>query len=233
MSRYSPAMPRRQSVLSAIAIVLLAASVQAAGPGEISQETLRSVSRVGGVLQAWWLPPEYWLAAAEKQGWPEEKLAELRDRVRHYFVLGVIDAKIDGTQLGFAEHTEIAERISVERNGTAVAPLRVFDPSLARVIPELSYFLRISLGPLQEGLRLLFFPNLSDGGEAILVGSGEGELLVRYRPSGDAESTEFIWRSPLTSVAGTRSCPEGREPLEASWRFCPWHGVEVKPGRAE
>ena len=226
-------MPRNQSILSAVAIVLLAASVQAATPGEISQETLRSVPRAGGVLQAWWLPTEYWVTVAEKQGWPEEKVAELRDRVAHYFVLGVIDATLDGTQLGFAEHPEVVRRISVERNGEAVEPLRSFDPSLTKMIPELSYLLRISLGPLHQGLKLLFFPNLSDGGEAILVGSGEGELRVRYRPGGAAEETHFLWRSPLTSVVGPTTCPEGGEPLEASWRFCPWHGVKVKPGPAD
>jgi hypothetical protein len=233
MSRYSPAMPRSQSILSAVAMLLLAASVQAGTPGEIAQETLRSAPRGTGVLQAWWLPPEYWVAAAEKQGWPEDKLADLRDRIAHYFVLGVIDATLDGSQLGFTDHPDVVKRISVERNGEAVEPLRIFDPSLAQTVPQLSYFLRLSLGPLQQGLKLLFFPNLNAEGEAILVGSGEGELRVRYRPGGDAEPTDFLWRSPLTSIVGPTSCPEGGEPLEASWKFCPWHGVKLKPAPAD
>jgi hypothetical protein len=199
MSRYSPAMPRSQSIVSAVAILLLAAPVQAATPGEISQETLRSAPKGGRVLQAWWLPPEYWVASAEKQGWPEEKLADL------------------------------VKRISVERNGEAVEPLRIFDPSLAQTVPQLSYFLRVSLGPLQQGMKLLFFPNLNAEGEPILLGSREGEVRVRYRPGGDAAPTEFLWRSPLTSIVGPTSCPEGGEPLEASWKFCPWHGVKLKP----
>jgi hypothetical protein len=229
MSRYSPAMPRSQSIVSAVAILLLAAPVQAATPGEISQETLRSAPKGGRVLQAWWLPPEYWVASAEKQGWPEEKLADLRDRIAHYFVLGVIDATLDGAQLAFAEHPEVVKRISVERNGEAVEPLRIFDPSLAQTVPQLSYFLRVSLGPLQQGMKLLFFPNLNAEGEPILLGSREGEVRVRYRPGGDAAPTEFLWRSPLTSIVGPTSCPEGGEPLEASWKFCPWHGVKLKP----
>jgi hypothetical protein len=223
-------MSRARLLLLAVPIALLAAPVLAAGPGEIAQETQRSVAGASGVFQVWWLPSEYWEAAAKRQSWPEEQLKALEGRIRNYLVLGVIDATLGGTKLSFAEHADIAEQIAVERNGTAIKPLRQLDPSLAKMIPELSYFIRISLGPLQEGLRLLFFPNLSDAGETILTGSGAGELRVGYRPEGAAEPVDFRWRGPLTSVAGRRTCPEGGEPLEASWRFCPWHGVELGSG---
>jgi hypothetical protein len=222
-------MPRGRILLAGLFVALLAARALAVGPGEIAQETLRSAPRSTGVLQVWWLPAEYWEAAAEKQSWSAEQRRELRERIRNYFVLGVLDATLGGTSIAFAEHAEIAERMSVERNGSGIEPLRKIDPRLAAMIPELSYFIRVSLGPLKEGMRLLFFPNLAERGEPVLSGSRSGELRVRYRPEGAPEPTEFRWRPPLTSIVGSATCPEGGEALEASWTFCPWHGVKVRP----
>jgi hypothetical protein len=213
------------SLLSAF----LAAPALAVRPGEIAQETLRSEPRTGRVLQAWWLPPEYWEAAAERYEWSAARRKELRERIHNYLVVAFIDASLGGAKIEFADHAQIAERVTVERNGTALEPLRRLDPALAQMIPELSYFLRVSLGALQEGVKLLFFPNLDERGEPVLSASGRGALRVRYRLGGASEPVEFAWRAPLTSIVGPATCPSGGEPLEASWKFCPWHGVEVKP----
>jgi hypothetical protein len=219
----------RALLLSLLAASLAAPALAAGSAGEIAQETLRSEPRAGRVLQAWWLPPEYWEAAAERQSWPKKRRQDLRERIRSYLVIAFIEANLARTKLEFAEHREIAERISVERSGTPIEPLRRLDPTLAEMIPELSYFLRVSLGALQDGVRLLFFPNVTESGEPILNGSRHGALRVVYRLDGEPEPVRFEWRAPLTSVVGAATCPEGGEALQASWRFCPWHGVEVKP----
>ncbi len=229
-SRYSPRMLpiARRVLLATLAAALQAGSALAADPGQVIDETVRTAREGRSVMQAWWLPTQYWEAAAVSQGWPEERRVDLRERVRNYLVLAILDTDLSSGAVAYADHHEILERLSVERNGERVEPLRRIDPRLTRMLPALSYFIRIATGPLKDGVKLFFFSNVDSSGKPILDGAERGELRLRYGKPGQNGRRDFRWHSPLTSVAGPRRCPKGGEPLEASWTHGPWHGVKIR-----
>jgi hypothetical protein len=213
--------------LALSAAVLTADRARAARAGAIAKETTRVEERAGGVLQIWWLPAEYWADAAVELGWDDARVEDTRDRLSGYIVLAVLEATPGPEGIRFEEHTEIAERLTLERGGEKVAALRKLDPQLTTMVPDLAYPMRVSLGPLGHGVRLLFFPNLDDAGQPVVSAAREGRLEMHYLVSGESEPRVLVWRPPLTSVLGPMTCPKGGEPLEANWKFCPWHGVPL------
>jgi hypothetical protein len=208
------------------ALQLTAPPALAAGTASIAHETTRTQQVGRRVINLWWLPTEYWEASARELGWSEERVDGVRRLARGYVILAVLDARAgnDG-KIEHRKHADLVQRLSVRRNGERLDALRQLNPAFSEQMPELSYFLTASVGPLAEGVRLLFFPNVDGDGQPVLAGGRAGELAVRYRYDDAAEPLDVLWRAPLTAVAGAKSCPKGGERLEASWRFCPWHGV--------
>jgi hypothetical protein len=219
----------RPALASLVACVLLAHAAAAAGPpatAEISRETLRTHKLERRVVNFWWLPVEYWTSAARELGRSEEDAAAMRKLLEGYVVIGVLDASFDAEgKPVLIEHSALAPRIEVRRNGEKVELLRQLNPEVAQQMPELSYLMVASLGPLGTGLRLMFFPNLTDSGKPIATGAARAEVTLAYRWSDAEPPLEFAWHAPLTAVAGPARCSKGGELLEASWAYCPWHGV--------
>ena len=198
--------------------------------GAIAQELSRTWQDGKRVLNFWWLPVEYWEAAARELKKPEAEIETIHKIFRNYILVGVIDADLggDGKVIG-ATHLQIAERLDVRRNGEPVDFLTQVDPRLQERIPELSYVLRASLSLLGNSLRIMALPNITDEGQTILGATQNGELLASYQVVEGNQPLEFYWYAPITALAGAKRCPQGGERLEASWVYCPWHGVKVRP----
>lgn len=222
------ALPRLAVLAGALALVC-AGPLPAAQTAEIAQEGARTHQLGQRVVQLWWLPVEYWEQAARELGWGDAEVVALRERLELYTVICVLDAQIDGYEFRFAEHLEIAERLEASLGGERLLALRRWDPLLTSRLPDLSYTLKVSLGPLGPGLRLLLFPNVDAAGRPALDGSRPGLLRVRYALGEGKEPLELFWRAPFTAIAGGRRDPTTGEPLEASWRFNPWTGEPVGP----
>ena len=109
--------------------------------------------------------------------------------------------------------------------------LREVNPDVADLVPKLVYLLKASMGKLGEGLRLLPLSNISAKGEPIITASKPGELGASFRFTEGGPVHELLWHAPLTAVAGAKRCPKDGEPLDASWSYCPWHGVKLESSR--
>lgn len=219
---------RRAALLLLLPILCAAASNPPPGPAEIAGETSRTKKIGRRLFSAWWLPVEYWVASARELRKGASQIDEVRSLLQSYVVIALIDATIqaDGT-MHFATLEDTSARIALVRNGKEISPPPRIDPGLPRILPELSYFMTVSLGPLGRGLRLVMLPNIDDQGRPLTSGSIPGDVEVRYRPKGEAP-IGFSWKAPLTSVVGPTRCPRGGEDLQASWRYCPWHGVPLE-----
>ncbi len=205
-------------------------AADAATTSAIAQELSRSQQESKRVVNFWWLPVEYWLAAAQELKQPPEEIDSVRKLFRNYLIIAVLDARVRAdSKLEPATHAEIAPRLEIRRNGQPVEILRDVDPRVARRVGELSYLLKTSLSMLGVGLRIFFLPNIDDRGRPLLQGVSTGQLTITYARDEGADAFEFDWRAPLTSLAGPQTCPEAGESLEAHWIYCPWHGVKVIP----
>ena len=194
----------------------------------ISQETHRTAKAGSHVLSLWWLPVEYWEAAALELGKPKEEIERVRTVLDTYLILGLVDAQVSREgKLSFRSLEKANESLVLLGGGREFRPAGRLDPEVRRLLPELAYFMTSGLGVMSSGLRLVLFANIDKAGQPVISASRRGEVQARYTPE-DTPSVSFTWVAPLTAVVGARRCPEGGEDLEASWAYCPWHGVPVE-----
>jgi hypothetical protein len=78
------------------------------------------------------------------------------------------------------------------------------------------------LGPMGEGMHLFFFPANAEDGTPIASAVREGSFSV------DLRDQTFAWRLPLGSLLAPKACPVDGERLSGAWKYCPWHGKELK-----
>jgi len=180
------------------------------------------------IINFWWLPVEYWVMTAREMGRSDEEIAQVRSVFRNYAVLGSldVDVKPDGS-MSMASTADIVRRLELAVNGVPAEVLQQVDPRLQTMAGEFSYPLVSSLGPLARGLHLLPLANINADGQAIVHGVARGRIQAIYKPSAETAPIEVEWYAPLTAVAGSRRCPAGGEQLEAAFRYCPFHGVEL------
>ena len=220
--------------LVVLALVALAPSgARAETSSDIVRESARTLEAGGGrVASFWWLPPEYWVLVAKELGIPAEEQAKVRTVFRDYLLVGALESKLNTDKKPeFATIAEVVKRAKFYRNGEEIEVLRDVNPEVVRLTPSLVYLLRASLAGLGDGLRLLPLANVDAKGIPILAGATSGELRLEYRFDASSPAQEVYWRAPLTAIAGAKKCPKGGEPLEASYLYCPWHGVKLEESR--
>jgi hypothetical protein len=199
---------------------------------EIAAETGRTLQEgKTRVANFWWLPQEYWEDAARELDLPAADQEKIGKIFRDYLFIAALDTTIsEQKKPEFASIADIVKRSRFTRNGAVVEPLREVNPDVAKLVPTLVYLLRASLGGLGEGLRLMPLSNVDAQGKSLVTGTGTGEVHVEFQFASDAPTHEISWHAPLTALVGTHKCPKGGEELEASWNYCPWHGVKVEGG---
>jgi hypothetical protein len=229
-NRYTPGM--RSKILSSAAVILLVLAAMpalAASTAGIAGETQRLNARQGHIINFWWLPVEYWVAAAREMKKSQTQIEGIRELFKNYTLLGALDAQLgpEGS-VDALSTSEIVRRIEIEVNGSAFEVLQQVDPKLQQYAPDLSYVLQVSLSAFGTGLRLLPLANVDSDGKAILRGDQKGVIKVRYKARADQEPLEFWWHGPLTDVVGYKTCPGSGAPMEASWEYCPWNGQKAR-----
>jgi hypothetical protein len=226
---------KRLALLAGIALLSLvsARAARAETSSDIAAETARTIQDGTHIANFWWLPPEYWIRVSNELSIPEEERAKVARVFQDYVIVGALDADLSEKKSPeLASISEVVKRARFSRDGKTLEVLHEVNPEVSKLVPTLVYLLRDSLGKLGDGLRLLPLANVDPKGNPFLTAGKRGELVLEYRFKEDGPVHEIRWHAPLTSVAGARKCPKGGEPVEASWSFCPWHGVKL-PESAE
>lgn len=215
---------------SLLVSVLAPAPARAGNSSEIAAETARTIQEgTTRVASFWWLPPEYWIDAAREMGLSAEDQAKVQKFFPNYIIVGVIDADVSEKHKPLiAGIAEIVARTQFTRDGEEVPVLREVAPEVSALVPKLVYLLKASMGRLGEGLRLLPLANISAKGEPILSSAKPGVLGAAFRFKEGGPVHELRWHAPLTAVAGAKRCPKDGEAMDASWSYCPWHGVKLE-----
>ena len=194
---------------------------------EILEENARSFRAGTRIVNMWWLPAEYWVAAATELKKPPDEIDEVRRLFRSYTLIGVLDVnmRLDGSMDALST-AEIVRRMAVSVNGRETPVLHQVDPRLQEVAPDLSYVFISSLVQLGGALRLIAVSNITEGGEMELRADKRSSLRVDYRALASGDTLELWWHAPLTAVDGPKRWEAG-ELAEASWRYCPWDGTKL------
>jgi hypothetical protein len=214
-----------------LAFVLAPALALAGNSSEIAAETARTIQEgKTRVASFWWLPTDYWIAAAKEMSLPPADQEKVAKFFPNYIIVGVIDADVSEKHKPLiAGVAEVVARTQFTRDGQPVEVLREVNPDVADLVPKLVYLLKASMGRLGDGLRLLPMSNISAKGDPIITANKPGVLGAKYRFTEGGPVHELSWHAPLTAVVGPKHCPKDGEALDASWSYCPWHGVKLEP----
>ncbi len=179
---------------------------------------------------AMWMPEQFWQATfSQESNITQTEIEQRLDVFRPYILVAVVAGKLgpfgapnfdslatvlNKTRLVDDEHTVYEPMIRSTLSPDMQGFLTVFTPMLTQM-----------LGPMGEAMVLVVFPARDQDGVMIADATKEGSFQVNV---GDSE---FKWRLPLGAVLPPKVCPVDGEKMNGAWKYCPWHGVELKEAK--
>jgi hypothetical protein len=213
-----------------IAAADTAQNIHTADDPGILRETQLAVDVNGRSGLVWWIPFEFWVDAAVKNGTTPEKARKNLSALQGYTVVGVFLAKV--SSLGSFDYVSPAElqkntfiRDSEGQDYAAISEVTGDAKNLADIMRPM---LANAMGRAGENFAMIFFPAKAKSGKAIAAVASKGQFSVVLKDIAGEPETIFLWRTPLTSVSVPRYCPVGKERVHADWEYCPWHGVKLE-----
>jgi hypothetical protein len=193
----------------------------------LTSETQKMSQRTDEMTTVWWIPEEFWRASfAQAPMLAETQVEEFLKVLRPYTLIAVIDGKIGMFGgITFKSEAEIRAHISIKDNeGTFYEPLREdqIDADIKNFLSMMTPLFANMLGPMGQNMHFFLFPAAKANGQKIADAKKEGLFFVKLGEQ------LFSWRLPLGSLLPQKLCSVDGEKLNGAWKFCPWHGVELK-----
>jgi len=176
----------------------------------------------------WWLPAEFWEQSTIEQGSTPEQARNSFAALRDYTMVIIAVGKVGIGNINWRSENEIRSGTSLrDSDGQSYSPLREISGDAQGIASIVRPVLTNILGPMGQNLQILFFPAKTKMGKSIADPTRASSFSVVLTSLTAQKESEFSWRLPLTSLSPPKFCPAGKERVEASWRFCPWHGVPL------
>jgi hypothetical protein len=157
----------------------------------------------------------------------EWSILEIVSKVlRPYMIIVAIDGKI-GNFGGVTYKPEPTIRNSIQvidNQGNSYRPLsnEEIDADTKNFLSMMQPVLANMLGPMGQNMHFYLFPPKNKAGQDIASAKKEGAFSLIL------DKRQFNWRLPLGSLLAPKICPVDGEKLSGAWKFCPWHGAELK-----
>ncbi|MBW1792703.1 MAG: hypothetical protein JRJ14_10715 [Deltaproteobacteria bacterium] len=217
-----------------MAVLILAGNptVGLAGSHEIdinalTQETQKMSQEMDDMTFVWWIPEEFWRVSFENEpAISQAETEEFLETLRPYTIVVVVDCMM-GTFGGVTYKPERDIRNSlkfVDHRGNSYSPygLSQVDADTKNFLDMMKPIFVNMLGPMGQNMHFFLFPAKDKSGNLIADAKSEGSFTVKL-----AERS-FKWRLPLGSILPQKVCPVDGERMSGAWKYCPWHGVELK-----
>ena len=193
----------------------------------LTQETQKMSQSAGEMTLIWWIPEDFWRVSFEQD--PNMTAAQTEAFIkvlRPYMVIVAVDGKI-GSFGGITYKPESTIRNSIQlidnqRNSYRSLSNEKVNADTKNFLSMMKPVFANMLGPMGQNMHFFLFPSKNKGGRNIADAKREGAFSVKL------DKREFKWRLPLGSLIARKICPVDGEKLSGAWKFCPWHGVELK-----
>lgn len=190
-------------------------------------ETQKMSESANEMTMIWWVPEEFWRVSFEQDpNITAAQIEELLKVLRPYMIIVVIDGKIGAFGgVTYKPKATIQNSIQViDSQGTHYRPLsdEKIDADTKNFLSMMKPGFVNMLGPMGQNMHFFLFPPKNKKGQDIAAAEREGAFSVKL------DKREFKWRLPLGSLLPPKVCPVDGEKLNGAWKFCPWHGVELK-----
>lgn len=232
MSKYSAAL-RRGLILVLLCAGPVALRAQQSTAAEASdtklddiiKETQKTIGGKDSVGLVWWLPTQFWEQSAMQQGSSAEQAKTSFAPLREYTMIILAVGKLGIGNINWSSENEIRSNTSLrDSDGHIYQPLKDISSDAKGIASIIKPVLANILGPTGQNLQILFFPAKTVKGKLIADPTQDGGFFVRISNLTSQKDADYEWRLPLSSLSPPKFCPVGKERVEASWKFCPWHG---------
>ena len=176
---------------------------------------------------SFWIPNSYWrIALAGNPIGTEKTIKTIEDIFEDYVIVCAADILIDGTAaITSTPDSILRNNIRViDRKGKKYYALAEADLSseLALMLINIKPMFAKMFGQMGSGMYFYAFEVKDKKGNNLIDETKEGEFVVAH------SNTIFKWRLPLVSLLENKICLEDNEEMKGNWKFCPFHGVELK-----
>lgn len=191
------------------------------------EETQKHSNSANKVAMIWWMPEEFWqVSFAQDPNTTAAQAEAVMKILRPYTVLVAVDGDI-GTMGGVTYKPQATVQNSiqvVDSKGTHYRPLGddKISPDAKNFLAMMKPVLVNMLGAMGQNMNFFVFSTTDAKGKNMIEAKNEGAFSVLL------DKTEFKWKLPLGSLMPPKICPVDGEKLSGAWKFCPWHGVELK-----
>jgi hypothetical protein len=204
----------------------------------VLKETQQTDRHNGKTVFVWFVPPEFWEQSAMSAGATREaaKSAFAPLHNYHLFIVGVADYKLGGAsgKMDWVADADVRKNVVLrDVAGHTYVPLEKVSDAAQDLVNVMRPTFKNTLGPMAEGMHLLFFSTKDATGKEFGDPRQSGELSILISDIIDAGTARaYTWRLPLNAFSPPKYCPVGKERVEANWKYCPWHGNKLDAGTA-
>lgn len=148
--------------------------------------------------------------------------------IRPYTLVLVVDGKIgDLGKTVYRSDQAIRQTVKIidgQRREWKPLPDNEIGTGMKTVVKLIEPMLVNMLGSFGSNMHIVAFTGTLPGGSQLVDPRREGTFTVSLEPGRD-----FIWRLPLASLVPRKHCPIDGERFPGNWKYCPFHGTELKP----
>lgn len=176
----------------------------------------------------WWVPPEYWEASLRMQGYNSEDARQIFAPFKNYnlFVIAIGDVEVG--DISWTPEAEIKKNTALrDQRGNKYKPIDEMPADVSRIVQLMRPVFKNMMGNFGAGIQFLLFPIKDGAGTVFADPRKSSELFLDVSDLMGTGTTTYAWRFPLTALSPPKYCPIGKEKVEASWKFCPWHGNKL------
>jgi hypothetical protein len=177
----------------------------------------------------WWISPEFWQAVGQQQGLDKEQVAKIFQPFGSYNVFMIAVGTLDVGHAVWADQSTVKKNVVLrDQRGNAYKPLQEAPDDIRSLVELMRPTFKNMMGTFGEGMQFVVFP-LKDGeGNIFADAHKSSEMYLDVFDLMGTPTNSYTWRFPLTSLSPQKYCPVGKERVEASWKYCPWHGNKLE-----
>lgn len=189
---------------------------------DIIQETQIWNKDQNNMKLVWWIPTKYWEAATK--GDPSvtpEAINQIMDVLDEYTLFAALNVNVTPFGTFIKDTFSITLEVANKKVYTSIAKDSIKSDT-KRILDVLKPLLSNSIGALGESFEFHVFPRNDSSNQKIANPFEKGTFTVLVN------STEFVWELPLSTFVPELICPKDSVLMNGKWKYCPWHGVELK-----
>jgi hypothetical protein len=192
------------------------------------RETQKIETRNNKIGMFWWIPTEFWEIGWKKQGHSSEDARKKFLPLRKYNLFLIAAGTNETGNIKWRTEEEVRKAtVLFDSNGNIYRPIEVVPLDIQSLLDTLKPTLKAMQSSFRESSYFLLFPT-TDPAESTSANSLKpSEISMQVRNLMGPSANIYAWRLPLSSLSPPKYCPVGKEQLEPSWRYCPWHGIKL------